>query len=150
MEKLMEVSEITVGYKPIFGARPVVKSNLEAYKVIKAFFPDDTIGLYEQMVVIYLNRANRVLAAYRLSTGGITGTVADLRLLLSVGLKILATNFMMAHNHPSGNKIPSQQDIDLTKKISEAGKLLDITLLDHLILVPSVSEYYSFAESGFI
>jgi len=83
-----------------------------------------------------------------LSMGGITGTVADIRLLFSVALNSLATSVIMSHNHPSGNLNPSQQDKDLTRKVQDAGKLMDIQLLDHVIITRE--SYYSFADEGLI
>ncbi len=98
---------------------------------------------------MYLNQNNIVLGVYELSKGGITSTVVDVRLLFSVALKIAATNFIIAHNHPTGNLNPSKTDIELKKKIKEAGKYLDITLTDHLIISPD-EKFYSWAEEGMI
>jgi len=101
-------------------------------------------------MVMYLNRANRCLGVFPASIGGITGTVADVRLILSVALKIVATSILISHNHPSGNLKPSTADIDLTYKIKEGGKLLDIRLIDHLIISPNEKDYFSFAENGIL
>ena len=100
----------------------------------------------EEMYALFLNRNNRILGYHILSSGGITGTVVDSRLLFAVALKSLATNIIIAHNHPSGNLNPSPEDIELTKKIKETGNLMDITLLDHLIITKD--SYYSFADEG--
>jgi DNA repair protein RadC len=96
--------------------------------------------------VLYLNRANRVIGSYQLSKGGITGTIVDVRLILSVALKTLATGLILARNHPSGNLKPSKADIQLTKKVKQAAKLMDIEELDHMIL--SSNEYFSFTDDG--
>lgn len=98
-------------------------------------------------MVMQLNRAHRCLGIFPLSTGGITGTVADIRLILSVALKTAATSIKVSHNHPSGNLKPSRADIDLTYKIKEGGKLLDIQLPDHIIISPKEKDYYSFPEN---
>jgi DNA repair protein RadC len=82
-------------------------------------------------------------------TGGLTGTVADIRLILGIALKACACNIIISHNHPSGNLKPSGADQELTNKLKEAGKLIDITLLDHIILSPEGS-FYSFADEGLI
>lgn len=103
----------------------------------------------EEFNILYLNRANRVKGLFRLSRGGITGTVADGRILFAVALKTLATGIILSHNHPSESLKPSDTDIDLTLKLKEAGKLLDIIILDHLILTPH-SGYYSFADEGIL
>jgi DNA repair protein RadC len=96
-------------------------------------------------MVLLLNRANRVLGCLKLSKGGLTGTVVDLRILL----KAMASGIIIAHNHPSGNLKPSDADRELTSQIKQAGKLLDITLLDHLIL-GTEGDYVSFADEGWL
>jgi len=144
-----KVAEISVSYKPSKAHKPLIKSSDDAYFHFLKFFPEDTISLYESFVVGYLNQANRLIGIYELSKGGITGTVADPRLVLSVALKTAATGVILAHNHPSGNLKPSIQDKDITKKIQEACKLLDIALLDHLIVVPE-NAYFSFADEGLL
>ena len=95
-----------------------------------------------------LNRASKVIVSYQLSKGGITGTIADVRLILSVALKTLATGLILAHNHPSGNLKPSEADIQLTQKVKDAAKLMDIEVLDHMIL--SSNGYFSFTDDGII
>ncbi len=148
MEKLTKVAELTVSYKPIQGNLPLVKSSFDAYTVLKDFFPEEQIGMQEMFVVMYLNNAVKVIGVYRLSVGGITGTVADPRLILGTALKVAATTIIVAHNHPSGNMIPSNADVNLTKKIREAGSFLDIKLTDHIILSPIIGNYYSFMDEG--
>ena len=147
MTTIHGVAEISVSYKPSKAHKPIIKSSEDVYFHLLKFFPEDTIALHETFVVGYLNRANRLIGVYELSKGGITGTVADPRLVLSVALKTVATGIILAHNHPSGNLQPSIQDKEITRKIQEACKLLDITLLDHLIVV-SDGAFYSFADEG--
>ncbi len=98
---------------------------------------------------MYLNRSNRVIGVYSLSVGGITGTVVDIRLLLSVALKIAATGMIMCHNHPSGNMQPSAADEDITKKVKKACEFMDLKLLDQLIIAPE-GKYLSFNEDGLL
>ena len=143
------VAEISVSYKPAIANKPVISSALDAYNVLLEFFSENTIQLQEQFVAMYLNRSNRVLGCYRLSTGGITGTVADLRLILGTALKTAATAIIIGHNHPSGNLLPSQADKTLSIKILEASKLMDIILYDHIILCTD-GKYLSFADEGLI
>jgi DNA repair protein RadC len=107
---------------------------------------DDSIGIYESFFVIYLNAANTTIGWYRVSQGGIQGTVADPRLIVKKALDVLATAFIMCHNHPSGNLKPSNADIELTNKIKRGAEFLDIQLLDHIILTEE--NYYSFADEG--
>jgi DNA repair protein RadC len=104
--------------------------------------------VHEQFWVITLNRANKVIAVHTMSDGGLTGTVADPRKIFAQALKDGATSIILSHNHPSGNLTPSQADIDLTKKMKEGGKLLDICVFDHLIIAGD--RYYSFADEGMI
>jgi DNA repair protein RadC len=100
-------------------------------------------------MVMYLNKANRVLGVYPASVGGITSSIVDLRLILSIALKTLATSVVLCHNHPSGSLTPSKQDIDLTLKIKEAAKYFDIVVQDHLIITFE-QKYFSFADDGLI
>jgi len=101
---------------------------------------------YEEFWVLYLNRANKVIEKFALSRGGVSGTVADGKIIFKRALENLSSSIILAHNHPSGQLKPSQEDIKLTKKIKEAGMLLDISVLDHVII--SESGYYSFADEG--
>jgi DNA repair protein RadC len=145
MKKMFnKVAEIEVFYKPAISDKPIISSSLDAYNVLVNFFPSETLCLQERFVAMYLNRSNRVIGVYPMSVGGITGTVVDVRLLLSVALKTAATGVILAHNHPSGNLKPSEADKELTIKIREACKLMDIQLLDHLIISSTGS--YSFED----
>ena len=96
-----------------------------------------------------LNLANRVLGCLKLSKGGLTGTVVDLRILYGTALKAMASSIIIAYNHPSNNLTPSKEDQELTKKIKEAGEFLDINLLDHLF-INTRGEYLSFANKGML
>jgi DNA repair protein RadC len=107
---------------------------------------DDSIGIYESFFVIYLNSSNTTIGWYKVSQGGLQGTVADPRLIVKKALDVLATSFIMCHNHPSGNLTPSEADKVITKKIKEGAGFLDIKLLDHIILTEE--SYYSFADEG--
>ena len=143
------LSEIQVSYKPgLKSSTTTITNSQNAYEILKSLFPADTISLQEQFVVLYLNRANRVIGSYQLSKGGITGTIADVRLILSVALKTLATGLILAHNHPSGNLKPSEADKQITNKIRQAAKLLDIELIDHIII--SNEGYCSFMDEGIL
>jgi DNA repair protein RadC len=141
------VSEIEISYRPAIGSKPEVTSSLDAYQILKEYYPVNQIALKEYFVVMYLNQANRVIGVQKLSIGGLTSAIADVRLLFGTALKILATGLVISHNHPSGNTRPSLQDKNLTKQVKEAGKLFDIKLLDHLILTPD-DQYTSIADIG--
>ncbi len=101
---------------------------------------------HEEFHVMFLNRANRVIKSERISQGGVSGTVTDVRLILKTAIELLASGMVISHNHPSGNTSPSDSDIRITQKIKEAGALLDIQLLDHIIVAGR--DYYSFADNG--
>lgn len=148
--KIPIAAEIEVSYRPAISDKPIIKTALDAYTVLKPFFPVNLIALKEIFVVLYLNRSNRVIGVYELSSGGITGTVADIRLILGIALKVVATSLIISHNHPSGNLTPSKPDEILTSKIKEAAKFMDIQLVDHIIFSPTVGMYYSFADEGLI
>ena len=141
------VSEIEISYRPAIGTKPEVTSSSDAYLILKEYYSEKQIALKEYFVVMYLNQANRVIGVQKLSIGGLTSAIADVRLLFGTALKILATGLVISHNHPSGNTRPSLQDRNLTKQVKEAGKLLDIKLLDHLILTPD-EKYISMADMG--
>jgi DNA repair protein RadC len=143
------LSEIQVSYKPgLTSSTTTITNSQNAYEIFKSLFPADTISLQEQFVVLYLNRVNRLIGSYQLSKGGITGIIADVRFILSVALKTLATGLILAHNHPSGNLKPSEVDIQLTKKVKQATKLMDIEVLDHMILIDG--RYFSFTDEGIV
>lgn len=106
----------------------------------------DTIEFFEQFKILLLNQSNKVLGIYEVSSGGISGTVVDLRMIFAAALKANAVSLIMVHNHPSGQTRPSEADKQITRKVKEAGSILDIKLLDHLIITPE--SYYSFADEG--
>lgn len=103
---------------------------------------------HEEFWVLYLNNANKIRFKDRLSSGGITGTVVDVRLILKKALELNAVGLVICHNHPSGNLSPSMSDKQLTQKVKQAGKTLDIKLLDHLIITEK--EYFSFADHNIL
>jgi DNA repair protein RadC len=149
MNKLTTVAEIELSYSPVRCSKTHIKSSEDAYLAFKKFFPAKTIALQEMAVVMYLNRNNRILGFYKISSGGMSGTVVDVRLVLATALKIAASGIMMCHNHPSGNLKASMQDLELTQKIKHAAVLMDMKLLDHLIISPSEG-FLSFADEGMI
>ncbi|RPD44015.1 JAB domain-containing protein [Paracnuella aquatica] len=149
-EVLSNVAEVELVYKSKVKAseRPAIASSKDAYDVLQAIWEEGKMDLVEQFKVLFLNRANKVLCVYNVSSGGITGTVADPRLIYSAALKVNAVSLVLSHNHPSGSLKPSRQDEELTQKIKCAGSFLDIKVLDHLII--SSEGYYSFADEGLL
>lgn len=146
-----KVNEIKISYCEKLGtinSEPISASDKVA-QLLHDNWNKDTIGLSESFKVLLLNNSNKVKGTFQASTGGITGTMVDIRILFAVVLKTLSTAIILAHNHPSGNLSPSQADIDLTKKIRKAAQFFDITVLDHIIIVPN-GDYFSFKDNNII
>lgn len=148
--KFWQVSEVKISYqnKIKLADSPQVTSSESAANILFANWSDD-LEMVESFNVLFLNRANKVKGIFRASKGGVSGTVVDARIIFSAAVKALTCSVILCHNHPSGNLKPSNADIELTKKLAQAGKTLDIQVLDHLILVPS-GEFFSFADEGLI
>jgi DNA repair protein RadC len=148
--KQFQVSEIQLSYRSSVkpSMRPKINGSKDAFEILRQSWDESRLELVEQFKVLFTNRANKVLGIFEVSTGGIAGTVADPKLIFVAALKAGASGIILSHNHPSGNLTPSQADIDLTRKIKEGGKLLEIQLLDHVIL--TCESYYSFADEGLI
>ena len=145
MTQTETISEIELVHKPSISNKPIISSPLDAYNVLIDFYPKDTMHLQEHFFVAYLNRFNRVLGVLHLSSGGITGTIADIRLIFGTALKAAASSIIISHNHPSGQLKPSERDRDVTIKIRDAGDTLDIKLLDHIIIGHD-GQYFSFSD----
>jgi DNA repair protein RadC len=145
-----QVSEVELIYRSKVKAseRPMVRDSKGAYDLLLRTWDMNKIELLEEFKILLLNQANRALGVFSLSRGGITGTIADPRLIYGAALKACATSIILSHSHPSGNLRPSRADEELTIKIREAGRLLDIKVADHIIL--SVSAYFSFADNGLL
>jgi DNA repair protein RadC len=125
------------------------RSKISSSKAAYEFMYESLVDLsHEEFWVIYLNRANIVIRKERTTSGGITGTIVDGRLIFKIAVECLACGIILVHNHPSGSKDPSQADKQLTNKLREAGKLLDIPVLDHLIFTDT--GYFSFADEGLL
>lgn len=125
--------------------KTIIKSSLDIAQYLKAVLKDFS---YEVFAVLFLNRANKINHFEIISRGGITGTVADPRIILKKALENDAVSLVLSHNHPSGSLKPSRADEELTLKIKEAAKYFDIKILDHIIV--SEEGYYSFADEGLL
>ena len=136
----MRVTEVQLVYKSTLKAslRPKITKSQDAFEVLKQHWN------YEK--VMLLNRANRVLGLIDISLGGTAGTIADPKVIFAAAIKSNASGIILIHNHPSGNLKPSQQDLNLTKKIKAGGQILDIGVMDHLIITSE--SYFSFADEG--
>ena len=145
------VSEVTLSYKTKVNPKDRMKvtSSKDAYKLLFDSWNKNTIEYVEEFKLLLMNRSNAVLGILSVSKGGISGTVTDVRLIFQGALKSNASGIIICHNHPSGNGNPSESDKKITQKIKEAGNLMDIQLLDHIIILP-VEGYFSFADEGVI
>jgi len=110
----------------------------------------DTIGCTESFYIVLLNRANGIKGIVKHSSGGVAGTVCDMKSLFCSALLSLSSSIILAHNHPSGNLKPSDQDMALTTRVVQAAKLLEIAVLDHIILTPDKGRFYSLGDNGHI
>lgn len=120
-----------------------IRNSKDCFDILRPHYED---LLHEEFHIILLNRANKVIGLKQISKGGISGTVADGKVIFKKALELQASAIILSHNHPSGQLKPSQADLQLTKKIKEFGKMIDIQILDHLILTDN--NYLSFADEG--
>ena len=144
----MNISEIKISYSPEVKAseRKVISCSRDVVAILRDIFP--SLEHREYFYLLCLNRSNKLLGYQQISAGGINGTIADIRLIFQTALKANSSAIIVAHCHPSGNTAPSEADKKLTQKIKDAGKLLDIALLDHVILTAESS--LSFADENLI
>ena len=141
----IEFNEISISYS-CKKLGPGIQSSRDAYDLMLPGWDD--IDYTESFFIILLNRANRLLGACKISTGGLSGTVTDPKKIFQTALKANAASVILAHNHPSGNTKPSKSDIEITKKCVEAGNFLDLKVLDHVIVTRD--GYFSFADEGML
>ena len=147
-KRQFEVAEIQLSYKfkvkP--SQRPNITSSKEAYEIFLENWDEDKLEFVEQFKILLLNRANKVLGIYEVSTGGVSATIADPKLIFAAAIKANASAIILSHSHPSGNLKPSDADLRLTKKLKDGGMFLEISILDHVIVTSE--GYYSFADEG--
>jgi len=148
-ETSLELAEIKVSYKSRQKPKIKIADSREVFDVLYPLYDKNLIEYQELFFLLLLNRANNVLGWIKLSSGGTSGTVVDPKMVFTLALQTNASSIILSHNHPSGNIKPSQSDIDLTKNINNAGRLLEIKLLDHVIIAPE-GLYYSFADEGLL
>jgi DNA repair protein RadC len=147
---LATVAEITLSYNSIVKAsqRPKVCTARQVYEVLYNSWDKGSLGFVEHFKVMLLSRANRVLGLTLISSGGTAGTVVDVKLVFAAAIKANASSIILSHNHPSGNLMPSEQDKRLTQRMVEAGRLLDIPVIEHIIITEE--GYFSFADEGIL
>jgi predicted ABC-type ATPase len=129
-----------------FSGSPIIRSSADSVKIFREFWDEQSLTIFESFNVMLLNQANKVIGLYQHSKGGVTGTVADPEMVVLSAVKSLAKGVIISHNHPSGNLRPSQADIEMTNKIKNALKFVDVLLLDSIIITEN--SYYSFADEG--
>lgn len=151
IEKSLSLAELEIIYKTKVktSEMPIITNSKDAFNEFIKIFNPSRIAHSEEMLILCLNRSNRVLGWFRVSSGGISGTVVDIRVILQVALNTNSSSVIVAHNHPSGNTRPSDADTEITKRIKNALEMVDIKLLDHLIITPD-ENYLSMQDEGII
>lgn len=148
METMLSFPTVTVNYKDQDSTkRFIVRSSVDAYKAFSPVFTE-FMQHHEEFWAIYLNRGNKILGMSCIGKGGINGAVVDVRIILQTALLTNSSSIIIAHNHPGGTLCPSIIDKNVTKKIYEACKIMDMNLFDHIVL--GDSGYYSFRDEGLI
>ena len=149
-ETEFQIAEVDLIYKPKVKAseRPGIKTSKDAWTILQNNWDVNKIDFIEQFKVILLNRANKVLGILKASSGGVTGTLVDPKVVFVAALKANACGIIISHNHPSENLKPSLKDQQITAKLKNGAELLDISLLDHLIITSE--GYLSFADEGLL
>lgn len=141
------VAEKNIEYSNVFKGQ--ISGSIHCYELIKSYYQDKADSLVcERFGAIFLDRSNKVISIAEISQGGVSATVVDAKILFLNAIKNLASGIILFHNHPSGNRRPSQQDIALTKKLVEGSKLIDMEIIDHLIYTGDNLDYYSFRDEG--
>jgi len=148
----LKIPEIEVIVK-IKGAKsselPIITSSDEMYKVLRICFNNYKINWIEEVIMVCLSKSNRVIGFFKVSSGGVAESIVDPKVIFTTALNCAGTcAIILAHNHPSGNLKPSENDIQITNKIKEIGKIVDIKLLDHIIVTDE--DYFSFIDNGLI
>jgi DNA repair protein RadC len=142
------ITEVELIYRSKVPAkqRAQITCSNDAYQLFLQSWDENKIELLEEFKIILLNRGNYCLGIAAIGSGGYSSCVVDPKIVFSIALKSKASAMILAHNHPSGNAEPSDNDKALTKRLKDGGSLLDIKILDHVIVTPH--DYYSFADAG--
>jgi DNA repair protein RadC len=145
-----QVAEIQLSYQPKvrLSECPKIACSRQAYSILLEGWDKNKLEFVEQFKVMLLNKANRVIGVLLLGTGSVAGVAVDVRLIMFTAMKCNASGIIISHNHPSGNLTPSEQDKLLTKQVKDAGLVLDLPLLDHIIV--TAEGFFSFADEGLI
>ena len=147
--EVLSSSVIKIHYKrPFFDSMIHITRSKDAMEVLKKYSDADSIDLKEHFYVLTLSNANRLLGISLISIGGTAGVCVGVKEILQLALLTNSTGIIIAHNHPSGILMPSQNDCEMTEKIKEGLSLVDINLLDHLVFTSD--GYTSFADNGYL
>ena len=139
------ISEYSLKYTKTDIQKTKVTTSESASNVIRKFYFDD-INIYESFFILLLNRANNTTGFAKISQGGTAGTVVDIKIIAKYAVESLSSAVIICHNHPSGDKRPSDADLNITRRIKDALLLLDVKLFDHIIITEN--DFYSFADNG--
>jgi DNA repair protein RadC len=144
------VSEVELIYKTNIkpSERIKIEDSKKVYEVLKTVYDYNKIEHKESFYAMYLNRANKILAVILISEGGTSACLVDVKLIFQAALKLNASGIILSHNHPSGQLQPSNADIQITNKVKEAAKLLEMQVIEHIIVTPEDNSYYSFSDNG--
>lgn len=149
--EMSNIGEVKVSY--VFHGsvkdRPIITSSYDAFRIAMKVLDQETIGMQEQFLAIYMNRAHRVIGAKVHFIGGISSVIVDVKVIAATAVSLMASCVIVCHNHPSGSLQPSPQDIAITDKLKNALRYLDIQLLDHMIVTPEM-DWLSFVERGLL
>jgi DNA repair protein RadC len=137
------VAAFEISKRKEYKNKKKITSSKDGFNLIGPYLSDLE---HEEFWVLLMNRANEVKSIRKISSGGVAGTVVDAKILFKIAIEELSSAIILAHNHPSGNLKPSDQDLKLTQQIKECGKLFEIQVLDHIIVAKN--NYYSFADEG--
>jgi DNA repair protein RadC len=148
LQELFNVTEVDLVYRNRRDPenRISISSPEDAHDVLRKTWDENKIGLLEQAKILLLDNWGTCLGISEISSGGMTACIVDPKIVFATALKAKATKIILSHNHPSGSLEPSKEDIALTARFVEAGKVLDLPVIDHMILTPA--SFYSFATNG--
>lgn len=142
------IDEIHISYTTRSKEKKKITNSRCAYESFLDNWNKGTMELFEEFKVLLLNNANEILGIYNVSKGGIASTVVEIKHILFIALKTNSSSIILAHNHPSGNLKPSSYDINFTKRINDACKLMDLKLSDHIII--TLDNFFSFADEALL
>lgn len=146
-EQLLQIAEVEITYKKKKKGTVKITKSEDIEKALRIIWADD-MNLRERFYAVFLNRQNNIIAIQEISAGGTTSCIVDAKFIFASAVKLMAESIILAHNHPSGERKQSQQDIQVTQRIKEICKLFDMSLLDHIIMTED--NYLSFADEGLI